>query len=354
MRYSLVLLSIFFFAFSQALPCIAEELKPLELGISVPLSGDLAEYGNAAKNGFLLAKEQEPKKFALVNYHFEDNRYDAAQSVKALQALRFQQSIDVLFEWGEAPLSATAPIAQQHKLPVIGMSVDKSPALGRDHIIRSINPAESFVALVHKELVKQGNKKFAIIRSEDPFLDAMEKAFSSLIDDPSNLTSISVSPSENDFRSIVLKLKRLEVDAVGVYLLPGQIASFYKQASNIGFTPKSFGTDIFESETEIKEARGAMEGAIFATLDVPTVFREAYKLRFGNTLQLPFAFNAYRVAELIQASVSKDSGMPLIERLERNAEDMKGISFSKTEAFGKYLEFKTILKIIKNGKPERY
>ena len=63
-------------------------------------------------------------------------------------------------------------------------------------------------------------------------------------------------PGGSDFQSAVTKLKASEFDAVGVFLMSGQIAHFYRQYAEQGVSLPTFGTDFFESYTEVKLSNG--------------------------------------------------------------------------------------------------
>ena len=55
--------------------------EEFNFGIIVPLTGDLAQYGTAIKNGFELAKTESPKKLEKIRFIYEDSRYDGKAAV---------------------------------------------------------------------------------------------------------------------------------------------------------------------------------------------------------------------------------------------------------------------------------
>ena len=70
-----------------ALVMVARNVRaePFTVGVAIPLTGDLAAYGAAVQNGFALSREDFPN--STVKIAFEDNRYDAKQSLSAYRAL---------------------------------------------------------------------------------------------------------------------------------------------------------------------------------------------------------------------------------------------------------------------------
>ena len=99
----------------------------------------------------------------------------------------------------------------------------------------------------------------------------------------------SVTPDEQDFKSQITKLKTRQFDVVGVYLLSGQVSQFYRQSKTFDFKTPTFGTDVFESRTEISQAQGGMNGAFYPNIEVPQNFSATYVKRFGNDTQIAYA-----------------------------------------------------------------
>lgn len=57
--------------------------EPFKVGVIVPLSGPLAEYGMAIVNGITLAKEQYPEKLKSRDFSIEDSAYKTTQALAA-------------------------------------------------------------------------------------------------------------------------------------------------------------------------------------------------------------------------------------------------------------------------------
>ena len=65
------------------------------------------------------------------------------------------------------------------------------------------------------------------------------------------------------------------------------------QIAALKLTITTFGTDVFESSEEIKGALGAMNGAVFPSVQVPEPFLEAYRNAHHSETEISYAFNAY-------------------------------------------------------------
>lgn len=294
MKHQTIITFALFCLLHCLIPCARAE--PFRIGVSAPLTGELSEYGVAVRRGFELAAAEA--KSSSVNLFFEDNQYDARQSISAYRRLKDHNKIDLLFSWGEPTLHAIAPIVEREKTPTIAMSVDTAPAKDKQWILLSVNPPADFISVLQRSLAKAKPERIGMIVTDDPFTRGMYDEFIKSAEYKERTTLIAtVSPLERDFKSTALKVSRPKFDAIGVFLLSGQVAQFYRELERTGFSGLSFGTDVFESTIEIKAAGPLMQGAIFANIKVPDQFRTRYVSQYRNESQLAFAYNGYIVAK---------------------------------------------------------
>ncbi|MEZ4754411.1 MAG: ABC transporter substrate-binding protein [Bdellovibrionota bacterium] len=117
------------------------------VGVSAPLSGDVGEYGNAVRNGIELARKENLEN-KNVKFFFEDNKFSASATISVFNKLVNYNKVQLIYNWGEMPLQAVAPIAEQRKIPIVAMSLDPEPILDKKYIIGSINHSTQFAKLV--------------------------------------------------------------------------------------------------------------------------------------------------------------------------------------------------------------
>lgn len=295
------------------------ETGKFKLGVSAPLTGDLAEYGSAVRNGIDFAIKESPDKFKHIQFVFEDNQYDSSEALAAFHKLCDVDKVNLIYNWGEPPLHAIASIAELKKLPIVAMSLDPEPSRGKKYIIRSINPSDHYAKALVNYLRKNGLKKIAILKTEDPFMNSMVEGLKKYLVDGETLSVFGTfSSGENDFKVHIAKLNRSDFDVVGVYLFPGQISAFYRQAGGQKFHKPTFGTDMFESKDEIQKAGGGMIGAVYPNLDVPLEFHTKYLEKFGTDTQIAYAYNANVFAN-VAADVAAGVATGVLANLEENA-----------------------------------
>ncbi len=105
--------------------------------------------------------------------------------------------------------------------------------------------------------------------------------------------------SETDYRTTIARVRSKGYDAIAAYLDPKQVPVFFRQAKEQSLTGPFLGTTTFQSRDSIKDAGGAMEGAVFAHNYVSEEFRRRFSHAYGTGHQIPWAANAYDFAILI-------------------------------------------------------
>lgn len=330
----------------------------LRVGVSAPLSGDLAEYGAAVRNGIEFARTEDRGSFDGITFHYEDNRYEAAAAISAFHKLRKSDAVQLIYHWGEPPLHAVAPLAEQAELPLIAMSLDPAPAIGRRFVIRSINFSDQYAETLAEHLIRRGFKRIAILKTEDPFLNSMVDGLRRhLASDQSLEVVAAFSPADLDFKTQITKLKGGSFDVLGVYLFTGQVSTFYRQAAALRLVIPTFGTDFFESRNEIAQARGAMNGAVYPNLEVPEEFAASYRERFGNDAQIAYAYNAYIFAKLTAQLFAKDKSLDTLnaDRIVNRYTSMEALRnqpfrFRETAEGGRFYEFPLVIRKIEKDR----
>jgi len=119
----------------------------------------------------------------------------------------------------------------------------------------------------------------------------------------------------------------------------------------------SFGPDFLDSSRELQAAGPAVEGAFHPNFDVVESFRVKYQAQFGNDAQIPFAANAYDVANIVgelfgsatQTRMSADAVMDAIRGV-RDYEGANGtMSVRRGESGDVYFEYPLVTKEARHG-----
>ncbi len=330
-----------------------------KVGVIAPLSGALAEYGLAAQNGIELARAQHPELFSNVQFVYEDSHWDAKTAVSAFNHLRDSEKVSLVYNWGNPTSEAIAPTAERYQLPTVAMTLDPAVARGKKYLIRSTNSAADFATIMANYLRESGFRKIGVVISENTYVKGLLDGLKSAIGSSATVEVIDAYDiQDQDFRTSVTRIASGKYDAIGVFLISGQVSTFYKQRATQAVTTPTFGTDFFESSTEIKLANGGMDGAVYPHLGITDDFRRDYVQKFKNDYQIAYAGNGYDMAITIgklfnlAPILSPDQ---IMSRL-RDVREQTGIGgrfeFRDTPADGPHFHFPVQLKKIVGEKIE--
>lgn len=332
--------------------------EKFKIGAVLPLSGPLAEYGVAARNGINLAKEQQPELFTNLEFVYQDSQWDPKSAVAAFNKLVQMDKVSLVFNWGNPTSEAVAPLAEARKIPLLVLSLDPSCARGRNYVIRFTNPSADFSKRLAQYIKAKGYKKLGVVLAENTYVQGLLDGLKvNLANDQEVTTIATFNLSDMDFRSAVLKARSGSFDTLGVFLISGQVSTFYRQLEQQQVKTPTFGTDFFESPVEIQSAGGAMEGAVYPHLGISPQFEAQYKERYKSDHQIAYAGNAYDLAvmlgTLFNSASYKLGSEQILEILKSNKSSLVGVTgaakYQHSSDGDSYFEFPIQLKRVEDG-----
>lgn len=243
-----------------------------------------------------------------MRFIFEDSQYDNKLAIAAFNRLVEVERCAVILCWGSGPSEAVAPVAERRKVPLFTVG-EHTAALGRTFVINFTNPSGQLSAALARVLHTRGYQKLSLVMTDITYFRSLSETLRASLAPGQQLRVVATyAPSDSDFRSTISKLKTLESEAVVIFLLPGNVSQFYRQMGQQALQVPTFGSDIFESASEIRSAGPAMEGALFAHHMVSDDFRKRYVIAFGNDVHLPTAARMYDFAELVLKEANSGGG----------------------------------------------
>src|SRR5689334_13635907 len=197
---------------------------PILIGVSGPITGDLAQYGAQWKKGFDLALEQingaggvTGRKLA---YTFEDSQSDPKQSVVIAQ--KFVADPRIVIELGD--FSSTASMAASKIYERCGLvqfgftnSHPDFTKAGDDYTwSTSVTQDQESPALADFAVTQLGLKKLAVFQLNNDWGKATNELFTKRAKElgAEIVTSQSYLDTEKDFRSAITTLKDAKPDGV--------------------------------------------------------------------------------------------------------------------------------------------
>jgi len=277
---------------------VADEVD-VKIGVCLALTGSLAEYGEAVRNGIELARLQHPEYFKNVEFIYEDDAYDPKKAVLNFRKFTTIDKINFMFAWGAEPSLTLAPIAEREKFAIITQSPLVSISRNRSDILRFQYNDDKHGLVLTEYLKNQGIKRIGMIMSEGSFFQLLSNGIEKHLKDDQSYTVItSVLPSETDFRSILIRKDLKNYDITGVYLFPGQLRIFYRQMHELGLNFRTFGTTTFESTSILQDVLPLIEGVPYTHSATSDEFLKEYVRYYGNNMHAGYAAGCYDFAML--------------------------------------------------------
>ena len=122
------------------------------------------------------------------------------------------------------------------------------------------------------------------------------------------------------------------------------------------YTIPTIGTDIFESSNEVKDSQGTMIGAKYHNLEMPKDFGQKYLNKFGNDLQVSYAYNAYTTAKFLLSKIkelqsAKEDKKDLKDEIKKLLLSEQGLPFEvkKDGDYGYYFSYPLVIKEVREN-----
>ncbi len=293
--------------------------KEAKIGVALSLTGGGAQYGETQRNGANLAAAEinagavPGVKLTLV---IDDDASSPDQVQNVFTKFINQDKVNAIIGPTLSNQAQVAdPIAQQNKVPVLGVS---NTAAGitdiGDYIYRdSLTEADVVPQTIQKSQAKLGYKSVAVLyANDDAFSKSGYDAFKAALD-KNNVKIVDTetfSTNDKDFSAQLTKVKDAKPDAIVVSALLDPAVGIATQARKLGLTQPIIGGNGFNSPAFIKGAGDAAEGVIVgaawnsaSTNPTSQKFIAAYKAKF-NADPDQFAAQAYAGVYILAKAIA--------------------------------------------------
>jgi ABC-type branched-subunit amino acid transport system substrate-binding protein len=344
--------------------------EPFKVGVILPLSGPVAPFGEAAKSGLEMSGKENTE--SVIEYIFEDSRYDPKTSITAFNKLSDIDKPNLIISWGTGPSGAIAPIAEARKTPTILISGDPEINKNKKYVIDFVNNPLDFSKTQIDFIRGKGHKKIAVIKTEIQYLEAFLKSIQNNLqkDESINIIDSFQPDSSVNFQTAITKIKvgikQGNIDVLAVLLGNGQVGSFYKKMAEQKILLPTFGSDVLSSKAERTAGGSAITGATFAGISINDNFKA--KFDENNSDQIAPAANSYDLASLLNDLFSEDyrnnkklTPKEILSRIE-SVKERDGVSgkyyFTRDNpegdpVGGKRFKFPIVIKEVTEGGGER-
>ena len=250
----------------------AKEDEEMKIGAILPLTGDGAKYGEAAKKGIDLAVEDINLKGGIkgrkIKVVFEDSQGSPAIGVAAVKKLITVERVPVIIgDLFSSVTLAIAPIANENKVAILSPA-SSAPAITNagDYIFRNC-ASDIFEGSImgNFAVAKLGIKRVAVLYINNDYGVGISDVFKKTFIQKSGYVTIeeAFDQGATDFRTQLSKVNASHPQAVYIvgYRELGQLL---KQAMELGIKVQFLSTVMFEDPEILKIAGYAAEGVIYS------------------------------------------------------------------------------------------
>ncbi len=348
---------------------IENNKEVVKIGVILPLANtELAPYGKGLYEGIELAfKQISNDKIELIK-PFENNSGKNIKTINAYNKLiTNQRLVAVIGPMTSGNSEAIAPLASRNKVVVFSPAASSTSLSRFDKYFFRMWNSDDLDGQVAAEYVLNELKvnKVAIIYENNDYCiglkDVFKKEFKSK---KQHLVSVNgyQEATNYNFRSLILQLKKSNVDAVYIPGHPKGIVSFLKQSKELDFTPHIISNVSIENR-EFIDIAGDLANGIYYTAPSTQIdstnleyskFKNLFLKEYGKTPDL-FNIKGYEVATVLINSILKgnaETGTEISNYIitKQEFDLVEGnVKFKKN---GDILIGKIDVKKIVNGSPE--
>jgi len=331
--------------------------QTIVIGITLPLTGDVAMLGQSAKNAILLAQKQLPKDlkydYKLV---FEDDQFRPALGATIANKLISIDHADALISFGSPVGSVISPIAERAQILHVNDFASASHVADGEFNFVDYTPPYEDSKLFVQELEKRNIKKLVFFAQQDN--QGVASIISNFERDMKG-TSIAILSTQKfntgtrDFKTNIDEVKNLGADIYVLEATTPELEILTKQIRQAGITAPVTTMEAFEFSDQLS----LFEGMWYVNGADPTQqFVDQYTLEYGQIPKFGAA-NAYDVLNLVVKAV-ESAGNGTLKPTRIEIKDAMAAIPEFDGALGKHLtidsngavDSKAVVRMIKDGK----
>ncbi len=244
--------------------------KEVKIGVVLPLTGNIAAFGQTSKAGLDIAAAQNNKlsNGDTVKLVVVDDRGDKVEAATAVKRLLDKDKVSVILgEVASSNSMAMAPVAEKAKTPMLThASTNPRVTKGKKYVTRAcfIDPFQG--AVMAKYALNQGLKTAVVVTdAKQDYSVGLSKAFKKAYTAGGGkiLKTILINSGDKDFNAQVAALKQANPAIVAFTGYYPEAALMLKQARDMGVKTPFIGADGTGFPQLVKIAGKAAEGFMY-------------------------------------------------------------------------------------------
>lgn len=333
----------------------------LKIGVSVPLSGEAAIYGEDIRDFLNFANKQIAKgRYQLI---FEDDKCNAKDATSVAQKLITIDKIKYAIGYAcSSTILSTAQFYERAKIPVIVVFASSPRIRDLGEYIFRTYPSDALAAQLFASTIRDKYSRIGILSEETDYAqDLKEELVKQLSGSSTQVVEENYLPNSADYRTVLLKLKSKNPEAL--FINPqaeGTFANIMQQLAVVNWTPQIYGAYWPGSPSVQKLVGEKLNGTIY--VDTPALSEMLNSN--GETVLKSYQGGGgkIRTTEAVFATVYE--GFRALHQAIESKEDVKDYLLKTKwdgifgpwhfDEKGEIAGISLMLKKINNGKPEKF
>jgi branched-chain amino acid transport system substrate-binding protein len=292
----------------------SQKEETIKIGVSLPLTGNLAIIGDPMRAAIDLAIEDvnansNKYKFEAI---YEDDQFAPSKALSAVQKLLSVDKVDFLITAGSPVGMAVGPIAEESKLIHFGIASADVAGIGPYNFNHWTPPKKQVEKMVNA-LEELNIKKVALISFNQEGGMAIRNA---LIDEVKNsdiviLTEEKFSAGEKDFKTLWQKVENSNPEIIILLAMSPELEIFLKQRIELGYTTPltAIESPKYSENPELFNGNWFIDGA-----DTSSEFVKKFEEETGKKI-FTFSGNAYDIVMMVAKTLERFDEKPSSEKL---------------------------------------
>ena len=333
--------------------------QTITIGITLPLTGNIAMLGQSNKNAIEMAYEQLQAKNLKYNYKlvYEDDAFKPSQGATTARKLISIDGAHALISFGSPVGNTVSPIAEAAKIPHMNdLASDPHVATGEYNFI-DYTPAYEDAKLFIEQLTKRNIQKIVFIGQQDnPGSAAIINAFLGGVKQTNIqvVSTIMIPAGTRDFRTQIDKVKNLGAELYVLELNSPELELVATQIKNAGIKTPLSSMETFEFSDQLS----LFEGMWYVNdADATEWFMDMYTKKYNQAPKFGAANGYDTLNMIVQAFEATGDGKTIPTNVQvrdyiasiQNFDGAlgNGLSMGKDHL----VDSKAVTRMIKNGVP---
>lgn len=251
---------------------VAEEKKPVRIGVSIALTGLVSKSGKLTLRGYEMWQREINAKGGLLGRKVElvvyDDESNPTTGAKLMERLITHDKVDLIFGPFSSPVTfATSAVTEKYKFPMIagGSSSSKPFSRGFKYLFQVMRVNDDALLGILTLLKEKGAKTIAIVHSASIYPTSLAIG-AQKIGKEMGFKILSVDkypPKTTDFASLLLKAKGLDPDVLFLFGYYPDGLAISRQVKELDINPRHLYVELAAGYDEYGSDKGLGQDANF-------------------------------------------------------------------------------------------